>query len=88
MSHDSHTQLKFEERWHYCTNVGQYTVTSHMNSSYFAYMNESCLTYAADILRATALLHKCGIVHRDIKPANLLISESPRGQVTMTHLYV
>jgi len=34
-----------------------------------------------DILRATALLHKCGIVHRDIKPANLLISESPRGQV-------
>jgi len=35
----------------------------------------------SDILRATGLLHTCGIVHRDIKPANLLVAETPRGQV-------
>ena len=34
-----------------------------------------------DILKATKLLHNCGIVHRDIKPANIIVSETARGQV-------
>ncbi|KAJ1637303.1 kinase-like domain-containing protein [Pavlovales sp. CCMP2436] len=36
---------------------------------------EAALSLAADVLRAMAAVHGCGVVHRDVKPHNVLIAD-------------